>query len=177
VKLIYYKIFAYLFSLVGLCPSLVMVNSTWTKRHIENMWWGSCDAACKTLKSSIRNSLSSKKLSENRNQHQWTVLAYLINVLSIPSALVIDTCKSILYPISKYWFDDRRLITVYPPCNTTSLCEIPITYSSSKTLKEINFNVASKKAAIKNANINSRGNVILSIGQFRPEKDHHLQLR
>ena len=37
-KLIYYHIFALCYSLVGACTDVVMVNSNWTRRHIEALW-------------------------------------------------------------------------------------------------------------------------------------------
>ena len=46
----------------------------------------------------------------------------------------------------------RFLMKMFPPCNTTHLQAIPL-------------------------NSNRREKVILSVGQFRPEKDHSLQLR
>ena len=42
------------------------------------------------------------------------------------------------------------LVKLYPPCNTTLLQQIPL---------------------------QTRENIILSVGQFRPEKDHALQIR
>jgi len=85
IKLIYYSMFAMCYGLVGWLADLTMVNSTWTKRHVEYLW----------------------KLS-------------------------------------------GRIHVVYPPVDTASL----------------------KKLQLKN-----RENMILSIGQMRPEKDHALQLQ
>lgn len=53
--------------------------------------------------------------------------------------------------ISKIW-GPKRLYIVYPPCDTTSFLQLPIKRDQKK------FG-------------------IVSIGQFRPEKDHKLQLR
>lgn len=47
----------------------------------------------------------------------------------------------------------KHLLKVFPPCNTQHLREIPLGVELS------------------------RRRIILSVGQFRPEKDHHLQLR
>lgn len=85
VKLAYYIIFAICYGLVGSLADLTMVNSTWTKGHIQYLW----------------------------------KLAGTINI-------------------------------VFPPVDTNSLKDLP-------TAK--------------------RENLILSIGQFRPEKDHALQLQ
>ncbi|KAG2630319.1 GDP-Man:Man(3)GlcNAc(2)-PP-Dol alpha-1,2-mannosyltransferase-like [Panicum virgatum] len=37
-KVLYYTIFSWLYGLVGSCAHLVMVNSSWTKSHIVNIW-------------------------------------------------------------------------------------------------------------------------------------------
>jgi len=37
-KILYYTIFSWLYGLVGSCAHLVMVNSSWTKSHIVNIW-------------------------------------------------------------------------------------------------------------------------------------------
>ena len=86
IKLVYYTIFAVLYGGVGSLASLVMVNSTWTYRHIAQLWRG------------------------------------------LPRS---------------------RLRVVFPPCYVSDL----------QTLS-----LANREATV------------LSIGQFRPEKDHALQL-
>ncbi|CAI9722378.1 Hypothetical predicted protein [Octopus vulgaris] len=85
-KLIYYNIFAWIYSLVGRCSSVVMVNSSWTYGHISSLW-----------------KVSSTKI-------------------------------------------------VYPPCDVTEFLKIPLQ---------------------RDCKIHS----IISIGQFRPEKDHPLQIK
>ena len=84
IKLLYYSAFAILYGLVGSLSDLTMVNSTWTKNHIQYLWR----------------------------------LAGTIHI-------------------------------VFPPVDTKSLNKTPLV---------------------------ERENSILSIGQFRPEKDHVLQL-
>ena len=37
-KLIYYKVFAALYSVAGRFADVVMVNSTWTRNHINSLW-------------------------------------------------------------------------------------------------------------------------------------------
>ncbi|KQJ86114.1 GDP-Man:Man(3)GlcNAc(2)-PP-Dol alpha-1,2-mannosyltransferase isoform X2 [Brachypodium distachyon] len=37
-KILYYTIFSWLYGLVGSCAHLVMVNSSWTRSHIVNIW-------------------------------------------------------------------------------------------------------------------------------------------
>ena len=88
IKLIYYRIFAFLYGLAGKCASVVMVNSTWTYNHITCLW----------------------------------------------SAV------------------DRTHI-VYPPCDVAEFLAAPLLDDETKPKQ------------------------ILSLGQFRPEKDHPLQLK
>jgi alpha-1,2-mannosyltransferase len=83
-KLIYYKLFAVAYGLVGSLADLVMVNSTWTYNHIQSLWWYS-----------------------------------------------------------------KRIDIVYPPCRVD------------------------QREAPKS---NQRQPIIVSIGQFRPEKNHRLQI-
>lgn len=85
-KLVYYCLFAMAYSLAGACAHHVMVNSTWTKNHID-----------------------------------------------------------------KLWLFSRKAKVVYPPCNVSDL--------STASLGAL------------------RRKLIVSIAQFRPEKDHELQLR
>ncbi|XP_039139856.1 GDP-Man:Man(3)GlcNAc(2)-PP-Dol alpha-1,2-mannosyltransferase [Dioscorea cayenensis subsp. rotundata] len=37
-KIIYYTIFSWLYGMVGSCAHLAMVNSSWTRAHIEELW-------------------------------------------------------------------------------------------------------------------------------------------
>ncbi|RYQ89612.1 hypothetical protein Ahy_B09g096164 isoform D [Arachis hypogaea] len=37
-KMIYYTFFSWLYGIVGSCTHLAMVNSSWTKSHIEKLW-------------------------------------------------------------------------------------------------------------------------------------------
>eukprot|EP00904_Undaria_pinnatifida_P014133 jgi/Undpi1/9850/HiC_scaffold_28.g12304.m1 len=85
-KLLYYHTFAFLYGVVGGFASNVMVNSSWTKRHISALWGRSSPAV------------------------------------------------------------------VFPPCDTSELESLPI-------------------------NDGGRERCALSVGQFRPEKDHALQVR
>lgn len=93
-KLIYYRAFAFLYSLAGSCAEVAFVNSSWTEGHISGLWG----------------------TSKAKGTGPYT----------------------------------PRLVKVFPPCNIEEFSQIPL---------------ASKREAI-----------ILSIGQFRPEKDHALQI-
>lgn len=87
-KIWYYRIFAAMYGLVGRCSDVIMVNSTWTKNHINSIW----------------------------NKRERTYL-------------------------------------VYPPCDIDEFQNIPLEERCSNSCN------------------------ILSIAQFRPEKDHPLQVR
>ncbi|RUS76150.1 hypothetical protein EGW08_016093 [Elysia chlorotica] len=87
-KLLYYRLFAFCYSLAGKCASVIMVNSTWTYNHITCLW----------------------------------------NAV------------------------DRTHI-VYPPCDVAEFLAAPLLDDETKPRQ------------------------ILSLGQFRPEKDHPLQLK
>jgi len=88
-KLIYYRLFANLYGIVGGYANVVMVNSSWTHNHIRNMW----------------------KVPEGSKVH-----------------------------------------VLHPPVSVATLKAIPL-------------------------NSGLREHIILSVGQFRPEKNHALQLR
>ncbi|KAK9869054.1 hypothetical protein WJX84_010787 [Apatococcus fuscideae] len=87
VKLLYYYFFAWFYSMAGACANVVMVNSSWTARHIRQLWW---------------------KLEEPHR--------------------------------------------VFPPCLTADLQQLPL----DRKLKHLS---------------------LVSVAQFRPEKDHPMQLR
>ncbi|XP_052796296.1 GDP-Man:Man(3)GlcNAc(2)-PP-Dol alpha-1,2-mannosyltransferase-like isoform X2 [Mya arenaria] len=87
-KLLYYKLFAYLYGLAGARSDMVMVNSTWTYGHIKSLW----------------------KITD-------------------------------------------KTVIVYPPCNISEFIKIDLNKNRSKSVR-----------------------IILSIAQFRPEKNHQLQL-
>eukprot|EP01039_Chlorochromonas_danica_P003988 gene3988-4363_t len=116
-KLLYYHLFAWAYGWVGQFADSVIVNSSWTRKHIQDLW-------------------------------------------SFPPST--STCNSMQDDLKV-----RRLQMVYPPCNTTALETIalprPLLYgggASSEKWKHLIGRV-----------------LILSIGQFRPEKDHFLQLQ
>lgn len=101
-KLLYYQVFARVYSWVGQHAQVVMVNSTWTKQHVAKLWWYGQQPPA--------------------GEHNGT----------------------------------RSLALVYPPCNTSELLAMPL-------------------APTVPAGGGKR--IVLSIAQFRPEKDHMLQIR
>jgi len=89
-KLLYYRLFAWIYGCAGRFAEVIMVNSSWTSGHILHLWQA-----------------------------------------------------------------PRRTMIVYPPCDTASLAELPL----------------------ERASFDDDGGLILSLAQFRPEKNHALQLR
>lgn len=88
IKVLYYKMFAYLYGVAGNRSDFVMVNSTWTFGHIKSLWG-----------------------------------------------------------------DGSKTVIVYPPCDISEFMTIHLTEKRNKNVQSI-----------------------LSIAQFRPEKNHQLQL-
>ena len=138
IKLIYYRWFASLYSFVGSYADKVFVNSSWTEKHIAQLWGLEKD---------------------EKNQTQT-----LDNSNTIPSPSLTDSQTHL--PPSK----SKRLIKLYPPCNTTHLQNIPLGNMGNKTSGGTSSSPSGRSSPI-------RVRAVLSIGQFRPEKDHSLQLR
>lgn len=105
-KIIYYKMFAWIYGIMGRCAEIVMVNSSWTEEHINDIW-------------------------------------------KIP----------------------LKTHRVYPPCDTEDLKKVPIPIADDE-----DFLISSQSGDVKNE-MGKKLIKIVSVGQFRPEKDHPLQLR
>jgi alpha-1,2-mannosyltransferase len=129
----YYKLFALLYYMVGGLADVIMVNSTWTKRHIDELW-----------------QLPASSTIDNAGDDYKPV----------------DTISNAV--LRMFGFGIRPASRcVYPPCDTQALSMLPIDYfASSQSDDESAAPVAT-----------ARKRFILSVGQFRPEKDHPLQLR
>ncbi|KAJ3122563.1 asparagine-linked glycosylation protein [Nowakowskiella sp. JEL0407] len=100
VKLYYYYFFAGMYGFVGSFADVVMVNSKWTKAHVETIFW------------------------------TWE--------------MVLDKKRD----------SKGKIVLVYPPCNVSELMKINIERGGKEEKK-----------------------IILSVGQFRPEKAHAVQIR
>ena len=72
--------------------------------------------------------------------------------------------------IARLWRSPARIRLVYPPCDTHSLQQLPLL--RTRTLNDVRQGVGA--GGVKDG---YRADVIVSVGQFRPEKDHALQLR
>ncbi|KAJ3485386.1 hypothetical protein NLI96_g5000 [Meripilus lineatus] len=112
-KLFYYRVFMYYYSLSLRQASFLMVNSSWTKGHVDTIL-----------------------------QHSDSLLDFLHLLPPFPLLRFLLRRKSHKPPSS------ARI--VYPPCDTREMTKFPLGH---------------------------RERIILSIAQFRPEKDHPMQLR
>ncbi|KAM0748153.1 UDP-Glycosyltransferase/glycogen phosphorylase [Meredithblackwellia eburnea MCA 4105] len=128
-KLYYYIIFAKVYSFCLRRADVLMVNSTWTRQHIDTLlgYTAEVDPCPLQMPSS---SPSSERLKKRAAKPSST---------SDKSQVVPTPCPT-----------HKRPRTVYPPCDTASLAALPL---------------------------EGRENMILSLAQFRPEKEHHVQLR
>ena len=103
----YYRIFMFFYAFSLRKASFLMVNSSWTKAHIDSILY-----------------------HDNG----------LLNVLSyLPPLVFLRPSLAALKPAE----------IVYPPCDTRELAKLPL---------------------------EGRGRMIVSLAQFRPEKDHRTQL-
>ena len=115
-KLVYYQLFALMYTFVGSFADEAIVNSSWTENHISQLWGLELSSEKSESKSDTENSSDQQTRSRSRQSK-------------------------------------KKLLKIYPPCNTTHLQEVPL------------------------GDETTRQRIILSVGQFRPEKDHALQLR
>ncbi|KZT12185.1 glycosyltransferase family 4 protein [Laetiporus sulphureus 93-53] len=111
-KLLYYRLFMYYYANFLRQASFLMVNSSWTKNHIDSILQHN-DFLLDTI-------------------HSCTPLA-LFRLL-----------------ISSRGESSKSALIVYPPCDTREMAKFPL---------------------------EGRRRVVLSVAQFRPEKDHPAQLR
>ncbi|KAH9169525.1 mannosyltransferase [Lactarius sanguifluus] len=109
-KLMYYRLFMYHYALALRSSSFLMVNSSWTKNHVD------------------------------------AILAHsdpLLDFIHLPLTFIGSLALSIVHALA-------RAAIVYPPCNTLALSQFPL---------------------------DGRPSLLLSLAQFRPEKDHAAQIR
>lgn len=107
-KLLYYRLFSWIYGWVGRCSDIIMVNSSWTEEHINELW---------------------------------------------------------LCPLKTH--------RVYPPCDVEDLKQMSLDSEITNPQKD------GQQESSKSTGDTKKNNVIkiVSVGQFRPEKDHPLQLR
>ena len=103
----YYRIFMFFYAFSLRKASFLVVNSSWTKAHIDSILY--------------------------HDNGLLDILSYL------PPLVFLRSSLATLKPVE----------IVYPPCDTRELAELPL---------------------------GGRGRTIVSLAQFRPEKDHRTQL-
>ncbi|MBW0534617.1 hypothetical protein O181_074332 [Austropuccinia psidii MF-1] len=139
VKLLYYLLFAELYSLCLRQADYLMVNSTWTKNHIDRL-----------LKPWLHRDeidLEMDHQLESCPSPQLTQLDGLrLRVPSAPSNLSSKHLATQSTRESKH----KKSSVVYPPCDVQSFLNFPL---------------------------QPRSPIILSISQFRPEKDQETQIK
>ncbi|CAG7853005.1 GDP-Man:Man(3)GlcNAc(2)-PP-Dol alpha-1,2-mannosyltransferase; AltName: Full=Asparagine-linked glycosylation protein 11 homolog; AltName: Full=Glycolipid 2-alpha-mannosyltransferase [Serendipita indica DSM 11827] len=131
-KLIYYRLFSYLYTscLLTSPPTLISVNSSWTNTHIQ------------ALLSTKQNRLSPLLGSI---LEPFTLLQTLIG-FNAPTPVGINQPPQSQVQIK----DTHQVRTIFPPCDVESL---------------------------KGFDLERRHRIIFSCAQFRPEKDHALQIK
>ena len=81
--------------------------------------------------------------------YYYQLFALLYSFTGKAASIIMVNSTWTLNHIVSIWGQTCHIVKVYPPCNTTHLLNLPL---------------------------EGRKRIILSIGQFRPEKDHVLQL-
>ena len=162
-KLVYYRLFAHMYSFVGSYADKVMVNSSWTERHIADLWSLKCSLPSKGIRRHCNTSFTTQSsdsaivtvpIQEEDSDGIIDKDIWQLEMPTFGNSINAGT-KDNNQTLSQRSEDTSRLIIkLYPPCNTLELLHIPLRNP-----------------------IKPRKRVILSIGQFRPEKDHLLQLR
>ncbi|ORY76869.1 hypothetical protein BCR35DRAFT_325608 [Leucosporidium creatinivorum] len=153
-KLFYYIIFAELYSLSLRQADVLMVNSTWTKRHVNHLLkpFGWRDDVDPEEEVDVEKDSSEPGLGDGVEKLQDDGLrrrrAFLDKIGSVGSDDVEEKKETVprtSAPKARF----RRARTVYPPCDTVALAALPL---------------------------EPRENIILTVAQFRPEKEHNVQL-
>ncbi|KAF8273568.1 hypothetical protein EI94DRAFT_1769118 [Lactarius quietus] len=121
-KLLYYRLFMYHYALSLRRSSFLMVNSSWTKNHVDSIL-----------------------------AHSDPLLDLIHLPLTITGGLALSVCVlAALSSPTRSHTEPKRAVIVYPPCDTLALSQFPL---------------------------DGRPSLLLSLAQFRPEKDHAAQIR
>lgn len=140
-KLNYYKFIARMYGYAGRVSSLTLVNSHWTKNHIDNVWGlQKNDQSVEVDKELIT------KTEEHRSMEQYSRK----RSASLAPGQTTKMQTTVGADLTNYVRKSSESVVVFPPCNTDDLDSLPLS---------------------------GRLRRIISIAQFRPEKDHPLQLR
>jgi glycosyltransferase involved in cell wall biosynthesis len=203
IKLLYYYGFSYLFSFVGSFCNLIIVNSSWTARHIQKLWGISPSKfnveereeenddeddesdISDTVAEILANATTSNK-TDNQKKKKQTRLKQVeiwgLKFLMKRALKMIPFANTIFNMIvnRQQIKDQIEYALIYPPCNTTLLQSIALNRPSHFRLSSYNnivgYQEVSNSKTIDLSELEGK-TIILSIGQFRPEKDHHLQIK
>ncbi|BGP18198.1 asparagine-linked glycosylation protein [Rhodosporidiobolus nylandii] len=148
-KLIYYTLFARLYSYSLSHADVIMLNSTWTKRHIDALLGipsSSATPSAEPLSSPASSSSSATyALPPSKSEPSLRSRA---SPSSTPPAPAVGQAA----PLAR-----AKTRILYPPCPTSSLSSLPLS-TSLRTQRGTRIN-------------------LFSLAQFRPEKEHPTQLR
>ncbi|GAA6019262.1 hypothetical protein JCM10207_005057 [Rhodosporidiobolus poonsookiae] len=164
-KLGYYTLFAHAYALSLRRAHVVMVNSTWTARHVEALLSPSPSSSSSSSTSSLPDSDSgpdapsaaestAPRPGPNKLRKRRPLPSQRIPS-STPASLPSPSPPSSSAPRT------TKVRIVYPPCSTAALASLPLSTTAR---------LASSSSSAGRA-------VILSLAQFRPEKEHPTQLR
>jgi len=155
-KLLYYRLFAAAYRFAGGLTDAVMVNSSWTKNHLDALW---------ALPPSSATS-SATTVSDDGSGHSpvdsiWGSVARACNLAR----------GAMRRPSSKL---------VFPPCNVDALASLPlgwtrVTPTAASPPCTTGDSDSGGSRGVRFATTRQR--LVVSVAQFRPEKDHALQLR
>ena len=144
-KLTYYKSVAWLYGNAGRVSSLTLVNSRWTKNHIDSVW------GLRRIHSLEENEEINMNADKNNSNGQYHRKRSSSLSSSSSSAAGISKRQDQPSKDSSVSLSQcSESVVVFPPCNTVDLESLPL---------------------------GGRLRRVISIAQFRPEKDHPLQLR
>ena len=146
-KALYYRAFAAAYYCAGGFADAVMVNSSWTQGHIDALW------GLPAASGGRRGGAPAAGGGGNGTP-----------VTVITTGVLWPLCRAAGLSATR---PASRL--VYPPCNTDALAALPLERS----------HLAGDAAgdAGGDGGPHRRRRLIVSVAQFRPEKDHELQLR
>ncbi|KAM0790159.1 hypothetical protein ACM66B_005478 [Microbotryomycetes sp. NB124-2] len=146
VKLVYYILFAELYSVCLRRADVLMVNSTWTRVHIDHLLkpFGYRDDV------EHEEEVSEPQRYANGHVETEAVSTGVSTLVQQSSSLRQRESTNPVATATATLSRFRKSRILYPPCDTTKLAQLPL---------EI------------------RESLILSVAQFRPEKEHEVQLK
>ncbi|XP_052744554.1 GDP-Man:Man(3)GlcNAc(2)-PP-Dol alpha-1,2-mannosyltransferase [Bicyclus anynana] len=123
-KLLYYKMFGWLYGVVGRCADIVMVNGTWTEEHIHELWkrpldthrvYPPCEVSeLKTLRSLVRDSdpiriLSVAQFRPEKDHPLMLQAMYELRNLLIKNEILWNKIKLVLVGSCRNAADEERV--------------------------------------------------------------------